>query len=439
MAVNDTLEMTNIEQLKTEIPSIIFVSIIMIIGIIGNIHTILVYALFYGKGNHRHYILWLSTFDLLACGITIPMVISKYVNTYTYRTNINCQMTMYFSTFFAGFNLALLDIIAIDRYRRISSPLKKQLSHRGGQTACIITCVLFFILSVPNLLIYHAQEVALPNSEHSGYSCYIREEYNLVDTVYTIVQAVVVIFLLVFCIVLYSLVLWNLIKLDKVKSSGKRKISMNSVLGFIRSRMNSISASSTTESNATCVSTIEIRDTIDVTKCNQKADFGNESQQNIIPLFSNETQTTNPTLVEENECNTDNKESEDNEVIKVFSVSKLTSTKSDIGCEIRENKSRHRNNVTTRGRRVTVMFMVVSVGACIVYLPTILLKILIAFYFGDSLFETLQGWFGVLGYFYMLNHAINPIVYGFLDVRFRQKCKNMYSMANPNCRCINKT
>ena len=79
-----------------------------------------------------------------------------------------------------------------------------------------------------------------------------------------------------------------------------------------------------------------------------------------------------------------------------------------------------------KGRRVTIMFMVVSFGACVVYLPTLVLKMLWSFGLADRLLEHMNDWYKMLVIFYSLNHAINPIVFGFLDDRFRQKCKHMY-------------
>ena len=411
-----TLELENIQQLKTDIPSVVFVTLVMIVGIFGNVHAILVYGFYYGKGNHRNFILWLSTSDLLGCCITIPIAISHYVNAYTFPTDINCKFSMFFGTFFAGYSLALLDIIAADRYRRISSPLKKQLSHRGAQIACTVTCLVFVLLSVPNFVIYYADYIEIPNSNHTGNSCYIRMEHDLFDTVYTIIQSIIVVALFVSCIVLYALVLWTLTENEKMRASrsGRRKTSLQHFVGLFLSRMNS--TSTTAEVTSTCA--IEIHD---VTEHSKQTEICSDEHLNN----ENHERSNHKALQEHESCLPG--EPKKNGSLKTAYKSQLKRTQSEIDNEIKRSvRKSNKNKHLTKGRRVTIMFMIVSFAACVVYLPTIILKILIAFYYGETVFEALQGWYGVLGYFYLLNHAINPIVYGFLDARFRKKCKNMY-------------
>ena len=227
------------------IPAISFASIVMCVGIIGNIHALLVYGFFYRAGNHRQFVLWLSTFDLLACCITIPLYIVYHVNYYTFQTDINCKMITYFSTFFAGFSLALLDIIAVDRYRRISNPLKKQLSRRTAKIVCIVTSLVMAILSIPNIVLSTSDKNVtfvnhssnsfreLQNANITGRGCYTL--YEEVNVVYTLVEGVIVLSLFILCIVLYILVMWHLLRQDKPHTV---KSSLTVCVGCIRSHKN---------------------------------------------------------------------------------------------------------------------------------------------------------------------------------------------------------
>ena len=178
MSQSSDSELPTIEQIHMNIPSVAFASIIMGVGIIGNIHTLVVYGFFYRAGNHRQYVLWLSTFDLLGCCITIPLYISYLVNYYTFQTDINCKMITFFSTFFAGFSLALLDIIAVDRYRRMSNPLKKQLSRRTAKMVCTAACLVNVVIAIPNIVVSTSEETITQFVNYSSNSFHELQNFN---------------------------------------------------------------------------------------------------------------------------------------------------------------------------------------------------------------------------------------------------------------------
>ena len=456
--MSDSIDLELANQLKTN--GIVFLSIVMSIGIIGNINAILVYSFFYGKTNHRHFILWLATVDLLACCITMPMAILRYENPSMFATDTTCKLRMFFDTFLGGYSMALLDIIAADRYRKMSSPFKKQLSFRGGQIACGATCLVFLMISLfqPNLVIYYAKTVEMPSSEQNGKSCSTR--LDIYHTIYVVIEGIIVVLLFFLCVILYTLVLWNLLRHGKTRSTtSKRKSFFQYFVRFCQSSRRS----DETAENATTMYSTETQNTEgDIHKMvdrNQRM-LANQNdnkhlQTSSFPrMESNQTSSTDfvntrktqKRAIEDESC-TDIGKSDD-ETIDTTGTELSVSVDDIIGIELsnpanysqekvkkpgKGNKKSiklqqsDKNSHMKKGRRVTIMFMTVSFGACAVYLPTIVLNILIALNYGDMLIGSLRGWYGVMTYFYLLNHAINPIVYGFVDTRFREKCKEMYS------------
>ena len=402
------LELEYVEQLQTH--GITFVSLVMIIGVVGNVHAILVYDLYYDKSNHKYYILWLSTVDLLGCCTTIPMAIARYANPYTFSTDIHCKFRMFFDTFFGGYSMMFLGIIAADRCRRISRPLKKQLGPRGAQKACIITCFVILILSVmqPN--------ITSPNSEQTGKSivyCMIQLDFS--HATYVIVEAVAVVLLFSLCFVLYSIVLWNLLRHDRVKPTYKRNSLLQYCCGFIiRSCKHN---NHTTVDNST-ISVIRIEDDSHQSHgSTTKNDVAHPSNILVLVKVSSEAASES-----EQSTNTTNTEIASTSSADNSQISKKGIPEKDWN--IREIIRQSSNNShLKKGRRVTIMFLVVTACSFIAYTPTIVFSILISFNYGELLIKTLKGWYGVMTFFYLLNHAINPMVYGFLDTRFRKKCK----------------
>ena len=418
MADPDLLELANTERMKALLPAAVLIVLVMVIGIVGNVHALLVYGFYYGKGNHRSYILWLSTFDLLGCCITIPLVISYYVNIYTFPTDINCKVYFFFVMLFVGCSIVILDIIAVDRYRRITSPLKKQLSHRSAQIACTITCLLVFMVSLKNLITIQASNIEIPSSNITGSVC----DVNLLDdfsTVYGVILSIVLMLCFGSCIVLYTLILLSLTNKGKARS------------GRLCTSLYQSFAVSFCACTSCMSSTTNIKEDVTATSPKGIEVCSNEQPKRNQTCLNNEYNVrSNDTTDQEKEF-TPPETSNNNDVTKSDDISELKMKESRVKNEIRQGVEKaSKNNHLAKGRRVTIMFMIVSFWTCAVYIPTMVTLVLTSFGITQITNETLQGRRGILDLFLFLNHAINPIVYGFLDTRFRQKCKNMYLMRN---------
>ena len=79
------LQDLNYQEAKQYIGGVVFVSIIMIIGIIGNLHVLYVYSFRIKPSNYRIFILTLAVLDLLTCVIGMPFIIMDLRNPLTFN------------------------------------------------------------------------------------------------------------------------------------------------------------------------------------------------------------------------------------------------------------------------------------------------------------------------------------------------------------------
>jgi len=99
---NNTDNNTNIQSLyeidyeqflNKDIPAVIFLTVLLFIGIVGNVHTLLVYSMspVMAKLTVRIFILWLSATDLIACVACIPFEIFDIRFSYTFSSGGVCK------------------------------------------------------------------------------------------------------------------------------------------------------------------------------------------------------------------------------------------------------------------------------------------------------------------------------------------------------------
>ena len=127
----------------------------MVIGIIGNIHLIIVYAHCYKKNNFRLYVLVLSVIDLLGCCISIPLQLLysfRYLTIYT-QSALLCKLFDITHTIYVA-SITILAIIGIDRLRRTTKPLGKQLTYTHAKIACCMCCITSCVLNIPSLIVF---------------------------------------------------------------------------------------------------------------------------------------------------------------------------------------------------------------------------------------------------------------------------------------------
>lgn len=141
------LEELNHEEAKQYVGGIIFVTIIMIIGIIGNLHVLFVYTFRMKPSNHRIFILSLAVLDMITCTVGMPFIIVDLRNPLTFTMISACKVLRFLNYFICISSALILTIIAIDRYRKICVSLGKQISRQIAKILIFVCLGISMVLS----------------------------------------------------------------------------------------------------------------------------------------------------------------------------------------------------------------------------------------------------------------------------------------------------
>ncbi|GFO09677.1 cholecystokinin receptor [Plakobranchus ocellatus] len=195
---------------KTVFPAIFFLGVLMVVGIVGNIAVLYVYTFrMHGRGGTvTRFIQALAVFDLLSCCLAIPGEIMDMKNNYTFGRSPMCKLVRTMNLFCTLSSGITLIVVAIDRYKRICLPLKRQIS---PSLATIIVCaatVIALVLSTPTAIIYGSRKIATDHPHVTGMDCSIEDRYikTALPLAYNAMQMLLFLTGLCILIVLYILI-----------------------------------------------------------------------------------------------------------------------------------------------------------------------------------------------------------------------------------------
>ncbi|XP_060552853.1 muscarinic acetylcholine receptor M3-like [Ruditapes philippinarum] len=282
----------------------------MLLGIVGNVHVLLVYLFRMKKAtSHRIFIIALAILDLTSCLVSMPFIIADMFLRLTFNSSITCRIFRFLLYFFAGSSGFVLLPIAIDRYLKTCRPFGQQIDPQRAKKLCAFVLMFCIFSFWPIPVLYGETTVITHNPNITGVSCYIDDAYK--DTFYLtywnglmLIMAIVMVFCLV---ILYCMIGKSIrhhvkaknkllikedkhLKVPKAKSTlahsttngkiGKRKnIDRNNAIVQVDLKAYTIYNGINTNTNHSCGSThIAESDTeLSVTGEESKTDYTNEN------------------------------------------------------------------------------------------------------------------------------------------------------------------
>ncbi|XP_033727718.1 cholecystokinin receptor type A-like [Pecten maximus] len=178
-ARNDALlEAANRYEQNVLTPIIVYIVFLMVSGLIGNLVVLYVYTFRFRRSSSRTFILCLAILDTLTCLFGMPYHILDMTYAYTFYNVMACKTLSYVMALSLLCSIYILVLIAIDRYRKICKPFKKQISDIGTKTASALAIVLAAICSTPNIFLYGHSTIELPGTHVRGVECFIADTYT---------------------------------------------------------------------------------------------------------------------------------------------------------------------------------------------------------------------------------------------------------------------
>ncbi|OWF45179.1 cholecystokinin receptor type A-like [Mizuhopecten yessoensis] len=360
------------------IPAVVYLAILCVVGSIGNAHAFLVYLYRYKTSNHKMFVVWLAAVDFVACSCSIPFEIMDARHSYTFTSISACKVFRFLNHFVTLCSGILLGVIAVERYRKACVPMGRQLTAKEAKYSCFITVIVSFVLSIPALIFYGPTSKPVDNfPELIGSDCTVSKLYK--KTYFKMYSSFLLLLcttVFVVCVVTYTFigrVLYRQMKFRRASQTSSPK-----------QRLNSLSScrGGTISSDGGVTTTLK-RDDNSVHVHEDESSYGQHNRKSLARSVS------------------------------TVSAFKMSAKKMKI---------------FDRSKQITLMFLVATAISYAGYLPHLVLVIIqgVSPASYDSIAASIGALSSILIRGYFLSNVTNPLVYCFLDDRFRRECRKMY-------------
>lgn len=208
----------NHEEFKRRLAPVIFLSVLLIIGFLGNTLVLVLYPLKFPATTNRTFIVGLAIMDLLVCLVTIPFEIVDMVFQYTFYNVTACKLFRSCGLWFSLSSMFVLVGMSYEKYRRICKPFKRQMSVKISRILILVIFIASFVLSSSNIPISGIRLVALGNNI-TGHDCSLSDRYA--HTILPIISEgsllIVTMLCIISIIILYSLIGKSIVAQNKFR------------------------------------------------------------------------------------------------------------------------------------------------------------------------------------------------------------------------------
>ncbi|XP_063401411.1 cholecystokinin receptor type A-like [Mytilus trossulus] len=371
-----TLEDLNDAETIQRLAPIIYLSFLTLVGTPGNLLVIAVYTwTIKRRTTHRLFITALAVTDFLVCTVAVPFEIIQMTHQLTFYSEWACKIFRSINVLLALLSSFILIALSADRTRRVIQPLKLQMTIRQAIWCIFLVTLLAFVFAFPEAVISGISLEKLENNL-TGYDCSFSDRYK--DQAYTTVYSSTLLAIYIGCIfaliVMYSII-------------GRQ------VLSHVHFRSTFIRQNGT--DNHSTAST-------------------NKLDRNEIKLSLEETCDS---------IDMDEDEFRSKQLSELKSSRENTIKRHAKSPDKRHGAMRQENS----SKKVTKIAFAISFCFILSYVPYVAVKLNASIASGHFTSNaTTKAIFPILGRTFIINNIVNPIIYGFLDQKFRQKCKIIF-------------
>ena len=366
----------NDEMQSAVLPVSVFVGVEIVCGIFGNLLVLYVYFFRYHRCNFKYFVLCLAITDTLSTFITMPGELVTQTYWYIYPYPVFCRIKSFFNAFTIFNSAFCLFVISMDRYRKVCTPLEWQIRPTMASRLCFLQGFISIVFSFP---------VGFLSGTYTYQEHYKGEVINVTvcekdeilrftkyPLIYTIAKEAIISTLMVLMFVIYILVcrkLWQT-KFSPGETAVKRNISDKTLESQTKSSSEGIS------------------ETLEQTK--------DENEDSCETLSTPANQSSLQSKPEQS-----------------FDIADV------------QLKGRAAKKFASRVRRKTLIMLILTtvfISTTILYLTllNLIMKGVLR-----SLSNTQKSIYFFFFRLYFINHVINPILFGILDLEFRTILKQV--------------
>lgn len=434
----NSLEILTDREVSLSVPVLCFISLLVLIGTVGNILVILTYVKRVDKSSTNLFIFCLAVFDLINCCLGLPMEIYDLLNPYTNDQHHICAFHK-FIAFTADISSGYIIVcISFDRYLRIARP-HQGLSVKSSKLAVGIICALATLLSSLALFVHGTEKVTFDEyPDLIGHKCGTAEHAKgtvvplLFNTLVLVCFGIgVAILLTVYTLLGIKVNKWN--KGRKSKQTNSRR----SELYFQTTPISDDTESrdSQTENSPKLTETFFLFPKI-------------EKHEAADAEMAEESTFKQPCYVRELSRSLDR-----NHFLKLDGVH-MNGTKT---LPIRKSESFKQRQAANLGRkssmpsftglrkrmklsRTTIMFISATIAFVASHLPYACIKIALTLH--EDMVKTMSdaaySCFLFVEKSFIVSYGVNPLIYSFLNQKFRRECKSLLVEVSRTIKCKSK-
>ena len=425
--VNVTLEELNDALVELHIPVIVFIMILMVIGVFGNLLVLWIYTKKYHPSTHRCFILCLAWIDMVACAIGMPLLIVSMFYPYMFPSEEACKILRCLHVFLVVASAFVVLAIAIERHRRICFPFSGEMSLRKIKIMCGVASFLGFLVAIPAILVYGHSPVETGVNNITGHECFINPKYA--DTWFPRGYYVFQLLITLICILILGIFYFRIGRQILWHQKFVRENTYSQRTRTVRTLKDSSSGEKSPTGSQSFVfkNPVEVNDneSINEGKIGDKEKLKNSSRASTPSRksFDEAKPKTDPygnllkkavkiTLMRSRSATPD-------PTIK-NSPPKIETQRSRLD----SSKSDQSTGPSVRTRKVTMMLFIITIVFVLSFIPH--LSIIIWLAVRPSVIDDLSSpsiiTYNIFFRSFVINNMANPIIYGFVDKKFRAEC-----------------
>ena len=374
------------QELATElIADTVCLVVYLITGVFGNSVVLYVYAARKRLNNEdRFFIPILAIIDLIACMVNCSFSISINMLPVKYDSDIACKFIWFLAMYVTAISAFTLMLIAINRYLKLCKRFGRQMTHKWKKYFLVIILISAAVLSLPSFAFYGSAEINSGSENLNGRRCTsVTAGQPKVAFAYKILLFVVMFGILVVLVVLYSLI--GRVLFRQARFSCK--------LNLTPEAAPATSDSGIFESDDTHHRTKSAKSSEDQLASGDDSKFDSRFQhRKFSAIFQHR--------------------------------------KSDASVHHRQSNAAEMRLLKHRspGYRVTVMFMIIAVVYVVCFIPKLAMMIWESTKtdFWLTLTPSELGGYRFLYTVFIINHIVNPFIYGFMDRKFRTEFRKVF-------------
>ncbi|XP_060071696.1 C3a anaphylatoxin chemotactic receptor-like [Ylistrum balloti] len=208
-----TLQEISHHESKQRLPTVVYLCVLIVLGILGNSVVLFVYIFRYSRSDLRLYILCLAVLDMLACCVSMPAELVDNYWPYMFYSDIFCKIQRFIGNMAKIGSAFVITLMAIERHRRVCGPGFSHAPPKNTYLYCSIAILLTLLISWPKAAISGTIVEHFPGNV-TGYDCSVTDAVRntKIPFIYTVTQLVIFLVSFVLLIILYSLIVRSLYK-----------------------------------------------------------------------------------------------------------------------------------------------------------------------------------------------------------------------------------